>query len=105
MTTITSKKRFNDVAPENPNGTIDYAYRGHNYIIAVNERGFHVRTYDDMPGTATVISPTDARTCAEARELVEFMISTLECTRVQFYYGQVGAYRFVEIRTLEFSIT
>jgi len=68
---ITSKERFDDVAPENPDGAVDYAYRGFNYVITVNECAFKVRTYDDEPGVATVISPTDARTRPEARALVE----------------------------------
>ena len=105
MTSITSKERFDDVAPENSDGTVDYAYHGFNYVIAVDERVFQVRTYDDEPGIATVISPTDARTRPEARALVEFITSTLGCTGIQFYCGPVGTYRPVEIRTLEFTET
>lgn len=81
MTNITSKVRFDDVAPENPDGTVDYAYHGFNYVIAVGERVFQVRTYDDEPGIATVIGPTDARTRPEARALVEFITSTLGLVR------------------------
>src|SRR5437870_2294506 len=105
MTSITSKERFDDVAPENPDGTVDYAYHGFNYVVRVGEHGFQVRTYDDEPGVATVISPTDARTHPEARALVEFISSTLGCTGIQFYCGAIGTYRPVEIRTLEFTET
>ena len=97
-----NKERFDDVAPENPDGTVDYAYRGYNYVIAVGEHTFLVRIYDTEPDVATVVDPTFARTSAEARELVEFITSTLGCTGVQFYCGPVGVYRPVDIRTLEF---
>lgn len=105
MTSITSKERFDDVAPENPDGTVDYAYHGFNYVIAVDESVFQVRMYDDEPGIATVISPTDARTRPDARALVEFITSTLGCAGIQFYCGPVATYRLVEIRTLEFTET
>ncbi|ACK67768.1 conserved hypothetical protein [Rippkaea orientalis PCC 8801] len=104
MTNITSKERFDDVASKNPDGTVDYAYHGFNYVIAVDEHLFHVRTYDDEPGVATVISPTDARTCPEARALVDFITSTLGCTSLKFYCGWIGTYCSVEIRTLEFTV-
>jgi hypothetical protein len=103
MTSITSEERFDDVAPENSDGTVDYAYRGFNYVITIDERVFQVRTYDDEPGIATVIGPTDARTQPEARALVQFITSTLNCTGIQFYCGPIGTYRPVEIQTLEFT--
>ena len=103
MTSITSKKRFDDVAQENCDGTVDYPYRGFNYVIAVDDRVFHVRTYDDEPGVATVISPTEARTYPEARELVEFITSCLGCMGIKFYCAAVGTYRQVESRTLTFK--
>jgi hypothetical protein len=103
--TITNKERFDDVGPQRTDGLYEYAYHGFNYDITVGERVFKVRTYDDEPGVATVISPTDARTRREARELVEFMTSALGCIGVKFYCGAVGTYRPVEIRTLEFTQT
>src|SRR5262245_9131276 len=103
MTSLTSKERFDDVAPENPDGTVDYAYRGFNYVITVDERVFQGRTYDHEPSIATVIGSTDARTRPEPGALVEFITSTLGCTGVQFYCGPTGTYRPVEIRTLEFT--
>ena len=105
MTSITRKERFDVVAPENPDGTVDYAYHGFNFVITVDERDFQIRTYDDEPGIATVISPTDARTRPEARALADFITSTLRCTGIHFYCGPVGTYRPVEIQTLEFTET
>jgi hypothetical protein len=104
MTSIISKERFDDVAEENPDGTVDYAYRGFNYVIAVEECIFHVRIYDHE-GVATVIRPTNARTRPEARALVEFITSSLGCMGIRFYCGPVGTYRHVDIQTLEFSET
>ena len=103
MTRITSTERFDDVAPENPNGTVDYAYHGFTYVIAVDECVFRVGTYDYRPGVAIVIDPADARTRPEARALVDFITSTTNCTSIHFYCGPVGAYRSVDIRTLEFT--
>jgi hypothetical protein len=102
MVAVTSKERFDDVGPQDSDGYYEYAYHGYNYVIGVDERTFLVRTYDDEPGVATVIDPTDARTCAEARLLVQFIAATLGCTSVQFYCGPVGTYRPVDIQTLEF---
>jgi hypothetical protein len=102
MASIISKERFDDVAPENPDGTVDYTYRGYNYVIAVGEQNFLVRIYDTESDVATVIDPTRARTRAEARELVDFITSTLGCTAIQFYCGPMGVYCPVDIRTLEF---
>jgi hypothetical protein len=61
-----------------------------------------VRVYDTEPDVGIVIDPAYARTCAEARELVDFITSRLGCTGVQFYCGPVGFYRPVDTRTLEF---
>ncbi len=46
MVSITSKERFDDVAPDNPDGGVDYVYRGYSYVIAVGEHTFLVRIYD-----------------------------------------------------------
>lgn len=105
MASITSQERFDDVAAENADGTVDYAYHGFNYAIAVGARMFQVRTYDDEPSVATVISPIDSRTHQDARILVEFLTSTLNCTSILFYCGSVGTFRPVDIQTLEFIDT
>lgn len=103
VTTITNKERFDDVGPQDTDGLYEYAYHGCNYDITVGQHVFKVRIYDDAPGVATVISPTDARTLPEARELVTFLTSALGCIGVWFYCGSVGTYRPVDIRTLEFT--
>lgn len=102
MVTITNKERFDDLGPQDADGFYEYAYQGYKYDIAAGERVFRVRIYDYESGVATVISPTNARTCPEARELVEFITTKLGCTGIKFYCGSVGSYRRVEIRTLEF---
>lgn len=103
MITITTEERFDDVGPPRADGLYEYAYRGFNYEIAVGERVFRVRTYDDEPGIATVLDPTDARARPEARELVEFIISTLDCSSVRFYGERSGTYHPVALATLAFT--
>ena len=98
---IRNKQRFDDVGELDASGFYDYAYRGYNYEIALGERIFKVRTYDDEPGVAMVHQPTNARTCSDARQLVQFLIETLGCTGVKFYAPD-GGYRLVDISTLEF---
>ena len=102
MITIRNKQRFDDIGEQNAAGFYDYVYSGFNYDIAAGEREFNVRTYDDEPGIATVIEPTNARTCSDARQLVDFLIATLGCTGIKFYAPD-GGYRLVDIQTLEFA--
>lgn len=82
-------------------GFYDYVYRGYYYEIAVGERVFHIRTYDDEPGVATVVKPIDALTSPDVRQLVDFITTTLGCAQTKFYAPD-GGYRCVDIRTLEF---
>jgi len=105
MTSIRSHERFDDFAPENPDGTVDYEYHGFNYVIAVGQRLFDVRTYDDEPGVASVIRPIDALNQPEARALAEFIVSEMGCASVQFYREPPGTFRPVDVRTLEFTET
>jgi hypothetical protein len=102
MMTIKNKRRFDDVGEQDADGFYDYIYRGFYYEIAMGERVFHVRTYDDEPSVAIVVRPTQARTSSEARPLVEFLIATLGCTRIKFYAPD-GGYRFIDNATLEFA--
>jgi hypothetical protein len=104
MASITSKVRFEDFAPKNPDGTIDYAYRGYTYVVAAGDQTFSVRIYDGED-FATVIAPANARSCSQARELVEFITKRLCCVGVRFFCGSVGVYRLVDARTLEFAET
>lgn len=98
MGTILNKTRFDDVDSD-----VGYAYRGFNYVIAVGERRFKVRVYDDEPTRATVISPTDAQRSREARELADCVTGQLGATRIDFYHGPTGTYEPVDLGTLEFG--
>jgi len=73
------------MSEQDAEGFYDYVYRGLKYEIAAGERVFYVRTYDDEPGVAIVVHPTDARTSSEAKQLVEFLIDKLGCTKIKFY--------------------
>ena len=103
MLTIRNKERCDDVGPQDAAGFFEYAYRDYNYDLVAGKRVFRVRTYDDEPGLATIINPTDARSCPEARQLVAFIVSTLACTKVKFYSGSHGTYRPIDMRTLDFE--
>lgn len=100
MPKILSQQRFDDVGDADEDGYVDYAYHGFNYTVEVANRKFNVRTYDDEPGVATVISPTDARHLAETTELLEFLADSLSCSRFQIYYGPIGSYKEVDPKTL-----
>ena len=80
----------------------DVSYHGFNYSVTIGDAVFSVRSYDDSPGEFTVISPASARQSPQARQLVDYLISELGCQRVQFYFGSSGAYRAVDLQTLEF---
>ena len=103
MVSITYKERFDDVGPQDTEGRYEYAYRGFEYRIAVDDALFEVRTYDDEPGVAIILKPTRARTSPRARELVDFITRTLNCDTVQFYCHAVGHYRAVDLKTFEFT--
>ena len=90
MAEIISEDRFDE--PE-------YGYHGFNYEIRVKELIFKIRTYDDEPRIATVVS--GARTSPEAHELVAFLMSKLQCNNIRFGGGARG-YQRVDVRTLEF---
>jgi hypothetical protein len=101
MTRIAHKTRFDDVGEETLDGGVDYAYHGFNYVVEIAGRTFNVRTYDDEPGVAIVIT-ADARTGPEARELVAFVLQELSVDELRFYCGAVGNFRAVLSQTLEF---
>jgi hypothetical protein len=104
MTRITSKERFDDVAPENPDGTVDYTDRDSTTSSPLMSASFMFGRMTTSRALRPSLVP-DARTRPEARALVEFITSTLGCTGIQFYCGPVGTYRGVDIRTLEFTET
>lgn len=67
-----------------------------NYRVIIDEQDFQVRTYDDEPGEATVVSPATAQQMPEARRLVRYVAGELGCRRVKFYHGPAGAFQSVD---------
>ena len=99
---IRQEDRFDNVGEQDADGYVDYAYHGYTYLISIAGQDFQVRTYDDEPGSATVVHPTTAHQLPQARDLVSFIISELGCTRVQFYHAQAGKFCPVDVQTFDF---
>jgi hypothetical protein len=99
---IREKQRFDDVGDVQPDGSVDFEYHGYNYRITIAEQEFRVRTYDDTPSEAIVISPVSAQQLPQARQLVEYLAAELGCKIVKFYYGPTGGFRAVSFDTLDF---
>lgn len=99
---VVEKMRFDDVAPENPDGTIEYAYQGFNLRILAGENEFIIRVYDEEPTVLCVLFPREARTMKEAKDLVEFLLQELFATEIRFYCPVLGYYRGVDPNTLRF---
>jgi hypothetical protein len=100
---IREKLRFDDVDEPQPDGSIGYCYRGYNYRIIIGEQEFQVRTYDDEPDEATIISPATAQQMPEAQRLVQYVAAELGRSRVKFYHGPTGFFRAVNTQTLDFQ--
>lgn len=100
MITLVRSIRFDDVDEE-----ADYSYHGTTHEVQGTRALYKVRCYDDEPCVAAVISPANARTLGEARELVEFLRANLGATAVKFYRGNVNGapYAFVDLESLEFK--
>jgi hypothetical protein len=79
-----------------------YDYRGLNYVIQKEEDVFLIRTYDDEPGKASVIRPTNMSANARLRELVEFLQSELKVAGISLYKGELGTYAEIDLRSLAF---
>lgn len=92
--------RFDDVDEE-----AGYAYHGTTHLIQGARASYNVRMYLDERGVVAVISPANARTLGEAKELVDFLVNHLKATAIKFYCGQPGGapYAFVNLETLEFE--
>jgi hypothetical protein len=73
------------------------------YEIEVGMRQFEVRAFDDEPGGAMVSKPSDAHALAEARSLVDFVVSTIGRDIIQVYSGAEGRYRTIDNQKLEFK--
>jgi hypothetical protein len=76
MFKIEAATRFDDVGDPDPSGQVDYAYHGYNYKLSDGQSAFVARTYDDEPGEVTIISPTNALSLPQARDLVNFLSHT-----------------------------
>ncbi|WP_338526741.1 hypothetical protein NUH87_06265 [Pseudomonas batumici] len=89
--------RFDDV-----DHNLGYAYHGCSYVIQDAEHVFHIRIYDDEPGKATVIRPTQIPEKNSLGKLVEFLQSELGVSRVSFYKGDQGRYADIDLVSLAF---
>jgi hypothetical protein len=100
---IIGRMRFDDVGPRDAQGFYEYCYQGYTYEIATDESRYQVRTYDDEPGRAMVITPKDAIDLPQTRALVDFLAVELNCTAVLLYCHSIGAYRSIDLHTLQFE--
>lgn len=73
------------------------------YEIAVGDRLFEIRAYDNEPGGASVSRPSDANLLPEARELVDFIVSVLGREIIDVYSSADGAVRRIDNKTLAFK--
>ncbi len=88
--------RFDDVDYD-----AGYEYRGFNYLILDGVDQFLVRTYDDQPGSATVVRPA-MTTGTRLRTLAKFLRTELEVTAIYLYKGEIGSYAQVDLESLQF---
>lgn len=93
---IEKADRFDDVDYD-----AGYEYRGFNYLILDGVDQFLVRTYDDQPGSATVVRPA-MTTKTRLRTLAEFLRTELEVTAIYLYRGEIGSYAQVDLESLQF---
>ena len=93
---IEKADRFDDVDYD-----AGYEYRGFNYLILDGVDQFLVRTYDDQPGSATVVCPA-MTTNTRLRTLAEFLRTELEVTAIYLYKGEIGSYAQVDLESLQF---
>lgn len=89
--------RFDDVDHD-----LGYEYRGHNYSVQNDGNMFLIRTYDDEPGCATVVSPTTAHANGNLRQLVTFLQTEFGVSRIRLYKSDSGSYAELDLETLAF---
>ena len=94
---IVKSTRFDDVDHD-----LGYEYRGHNYSVQNDGDMFLIRTYDDEPSCATVVSPTTAHANGNLRQLVAFLQAEFEVSRIKLYKGDLGSYAEIDLETLAF---
>lgn len=90
--------RFDDVDPD-----LGYEYRGFNYVIRSEMNEFHIRTYDDELGKATVVWPTSMPASRSLRMLVEFLQVELSVSSIFLYNSEVGNYAEIDLHSLRFK--
>lgn len=81
---------------------LGYEYRGQNYSVQNDGNMFLVRTYDDEPGCATVVSPTTAHAIGNLRQLVTFLNVEFGVSRIFLYKADLGRYAEIDLETLTF---
>lgn len=89
--------RFDDVDHD-----LGYAYRGHNYSVQNDGEMFLIRTYDDEPGCANVVSPTTAHAKGNLRQLVTFLQAEFGVSKIRLRKGDLGSYAEIDLETLAF---
>lgn len=96
---IVKTLRFDDVDYD-----MGYAYRGFNYVIQNNDDEFLVRMYEDEPGAASVVSPTQMSKNRNLRKLVDFLKSELAVSKIYLLKGELGSYAELDLDSLAFCI-
>jgi hypothetical protein len=94
---IVKSTRFDDVDHD-----LGYEYRGYNYSVQNEGDMFLVRTYDDEPGCAIVVSPTTAHANGNLRQLVNFLQAEFGVSRIRLNKGDLGSYAEIDLKTLAF---
>jgi hypothetical protein len=94
---IVKSTRFDDVDHD-----LGHEYCGHNYSVQNDGDMFLIRTYDDEPGCATVVSPTMAKANGNLRQLTTFLQAEFGVSRICLYKADLGRYAEIDLETLAF---
>ncbi|MCD5970155.1 hypothetical protein KDX24_02730 [Pseudomonas sp. CDFA 550] len=94
---IVKSTRFDDVDLD-----LEYEYRGYNYSVEHEGNMYLIRTYDDEPERAIVISPATMHTNGNLGPLVSFLQAELGVSRIRLYNGDLGSYAEIDPETLAF---
>lgn len=87
-----------DVSPEN----FAWQLSGKDLCIAGGSYEHSVRVYDDSNLGAIVHAPTRLANTPEVRSLVDFIVSSFDCSKISFYCEETGNYREIDQRLLQF---
>jgi hypothetical protein len=94
---IVKSTRFDDVDLD-----LEYEYCGYNYSVQHEADMFLIRTYDDEPGRAIVISPATMHSNDHLGQLVSFLQTELGVSRIRLYKKDLGSYAEIDPETLAF---